>query len=270
MRQRHPFAFSIVAATFVFLTLPIGGDTVYGVDTPTTYATTNARFDLDNDKDAADRATMIELIQADVTATAQYIGSAALLPEVLQAMAAVPRHPFVPADQRRFAYANRPLPIGHGQTISQPYIVALMTHLLGVRQGDKVLEIGTGSGYQAAILRQLSKDIFTIEIVPALATGAKQTFSRLGLHSIQTRLGDGYFGWQEEAPFDAIMVTAAASHIPPPLVKQLKPGGRMVIPVGSHFYVQHLVLINKNSDGVLQTRQVLPVRFVPLTGGPNS
>ena len=224
----------------------------------------------DSDHYAQQRSRMLELIQQDVNATAQYIGSTSLQPRVLQALDAVPRHRFVPAAQRAYAYENRPLPIGYGQTISQPYIVALMTHLLGIAPGDRVLEIGTGSGYQAAILAELTNAVYTIEIVPALADRVKKTFAALNLGSIQTRLGDGYFGWPEFQPFDAIIVTAASSHVPPPLVQQLKPGGRMVIPVGSHFYVQHLLLINKDLKGKLHTRQVLPVRFVPLTGGPAS
>lgn len=218
---------------------------------------------------ARQRAMLIEAIKTDVEETASYIGTAALQTKVMRAMASVPRHRFVPKHQQRYAYKNRPLPIGYGQTISQPYIVALMTHLLDLKSTDKVLEIGTGSGYQAAILAELVDAVYTVEIVPELAKRAKSTFAKLNLGRIQSKLGDGYYGWEEHAPFDAIIVTAAASHVPPPLLKQLKPGGRMVIPVGSRFYVQYLVVINKDEHEKLNTRKVLPVRFVPLTGGPS-
>jgi protein-L-isoaspartate(D-aspartate) O-methyltransferase len=187
--------------------------------------------------------------------------------KVLAAMGRVPRHEFVPWTQRLFAYDNRPLPIGHGQTISQPYIVAAMTALLKVGAGDTVLEVGTGSGYQAAVLAQLGAKVATIEIVAPLAAEASERLRRLGYASVTARAGDGYEGWPERAPFDAIVVTAAASHVPPPLVRQLKPGGRMVVPVGAAFQVQQLLLVEKHADGTVTTRQVMPVRFVPLTGG---
>lgn len=216
------------------------------------------------------RKTLVETIKSDVEETAKFIGTNALQAKVMQAMATVPRHLFVPKPQRLFAYYNQPLPIGYGQTISQPYIVALMTHLLNLKSSDKVLEIGTGSGYQAAIIAQLSNAVYSVEIVPELAARAKKTFVELKLDSIHSKLGDGYYGWEEYAPYDAIIVTAAASHVPPPLIKQLKPGGKMVIPVGSSFYVQYLVVINKDENGKISARQVLPVRFVPLTGGPHS
>jgi protein-L-isoaspartate(D-aspartate) O-methyltransferase len=172
----------------------------------------------------------------------------------------------VPSDQQDYAYKNRPLPIGHGQTISQPYIVALMTDLIETKPDFKVLEIGTGSAYQAAILAELVDQVYSIEVIEPLALAAKERLQRLGYDNVHTRTGDGYYGWQEEAPFDAIVVTAAASHVPPPLIKQLKPGGRMVIPVGSRFMTQQLLLIEKSTDGKISTRQVLPVIFVPLTG----
>lgn len=216
------------------------------------------------------RIKLVESIKADVETTASFIGTSALQAKVMEAMATVPRHRFVPTQLRKFAYKNQPLPIGYGQTISQPYIVALMTHLLDLTPNDKVLEIGTGSGYQAAIIAQLASAVYSVEIIPELANRAKKTFAELKLDRIQSKLDDGYFGWKDYAPYDAIIVTAAASHVPPPLIKQLKPGGRMVIPVGSHFYVQYLVLINKDEKGNLSTRQILPVRFVPLTGGPKS
>jgi protein-L-isoaspartate(D-aspartate) O-methyltransferase len=179
----------------------------------------------------------------------------------------VPRHEFVPSAEVRYAYENRPLPIGHGQTISQPYIVALMTNLLRPGTGDTVLEIGTGSGYQAAVLARLTSRVHSIEIIEPLYREATGRLKRLGYGNVVTRSGDGYYGWPEAAPFDAIIVTAAANHIPPPLIRQLKPGGRMVIPVGASFLTQHLVLVEKTAEGGVTTRQLLPVRFVPLTGG---
>jgi protein-L-isoaspartate(D-aspartate) O-methyltransferase len=186
--------------------------------------------------------------------------------DVLQAMAEVPRHEFVPEGSRRFAYDNRPLPIGHGQTISQPYIVALMTELSEPDADDTVLEIGTGSGYQAAILGALVSRVYSIEIIEPLASEARERLGRLGFANVTTRLGDGYYGWEEHAPFDAIVVTAAASHVPPPLIAQLKRGGRMVIPVGGRFLTQQLLLIEKTMNDEIVTRQIAAVRFVPLTG----
>jgi protein-L-isoaspartate(D-aspartate) O-methyltransferase len=184
---------------------------------------------------------------------------------VVAAMRTVERHQFVPQSERRNAYENRPLPIGYGQTISQPYIVALMTELAQVGQGGRALEIGTGSGYQAAILAQMGVAVSTIEIVPPLGRAAAQRLARLGYDSVATRIGDGYHGWPGAEPFDAILVTAAASHVPPPLVQQLKPGGRMVIPVGPPFVTQQLVLVTRDAGGGVRTRQLLPVSFVPLT-----
>jgi protein-L-isoaspartate(D-aspartate) O-methyltransferase len=194
-------------------------------------------------------------------------GRPTLDPRVLEAMSRVPRHSFVPANLEDAAYENRPLPIGHGQTISQPFIVALMTDLMKLNAGDTVLEIGTGSGYQAAILAELVKSVYTIEIVEPLGEAARARLAALGYRNAEVRVGDGYYGWEAHAPFDAIMVTAAASHIPPPLVRQLKPGGRMVVPVGSPFLTQYLMLVEKRPDGGVTSRQILPVRFVPLTGG---
>ncbi len=215
----------------------------------------------------ARRRQMVAAIRADVIATRAYIGRRALRTEVLDAMGRVPRHAFVPQAVMPAAYENRPLPIGHGQTISQPYIVALMTDLLEIEPGEAVLEVGTGSGYQAAVLADLGAIVRTIEIIPALAREAQARFKRLGYDRITARQGDGYYGWPEAAPFDAIVVTAAADHVPPPLVGQLKNGGRLVIPVGHRFGVQYLLLITKSLEGKVQTRQILPVRFVPLTGG---
>lgn len=211
------------------------------------------------------RAQMVEVIRDHW----RRVGTEAVAPEISAAveaaMRAVPRHEFVPNELRGAAYADRPLPIGYGQTISQPFIVAFMSDLLNVKPGDVVLEIGTGSGYQAAVLAELGTRVYTIEIVPELGLQAGARLSRLRYLGVTTRIGDGYFGWKENAPFDGIVVTAAATHIPPPLVQQLKPGGRMVIPVGSPFLVQQLLLITKNEDGSVQTRQLLPVQFVPIT-----
>ena len=214
----------------------------------------------------ADRARMVRDIEADVKSTSSRIGKKALDVRVMETMGKVARHEFVPADQKRYAYENRPLPIGYGQTISQPYIVALMTDLLNVNPDAVVLEVGTGSGYQAAILAELVKAVYTIEIIPALGEQARKRLEALGCHNVQVRLGDGYYGWEEHAPYDGIIVTAAAGHIPPPLIQQLKPGGKMVIPVGGPFMTQELMLVEKGSDEKITTRQLLPVAFVPLTG----
>ena len=186
---------------------------------------------------------------------------------MLAALGRTERHRFVPPGLRDEAYENRPLPIGHGQTISQPYIVALMTDLLEVGAGDRVLEVGTGSGYQAAVLAELGVAVYSIEIVAPLAAEVSERLARLGYDGVGTRHADGYHGWPEAAPFDGIVVTAAASHVPPPLVAQLRPGGRMVVPVGSRFFTQHLMLVEKGEGDEVRVRQLLPVRFVPLTGG---
>ena len=214
----------------------------------------------------AERRQMVAEIAALARETAFETGRPILDPRVIAVLGKVPRHRFVPADELRAAYRNRPLPIGYGQTISQPYIVALMTDLMNLRPEHTVLEIGTGSGYQAAILAELVQIVCTIEIIEPLARQADARLRELGYARVRTRAGDGYYGWEECGPFDAIIVTAAASHVPPPLIKQLKPGGRMVIPVGAPFLAQHLMLVDKNRDGGIVTRQVLPVQFVPLTG----
>ena len=219
-----------------------------------------------NERFRDSRENMIRLIEADVRETSFYLKKSALDPRVLNAMARVPRHEFVPSDLIDLAYKNRPLPIGHGQTISQPYIVAIMTDLLNIEPGHRVLEIGTGSGYQAAVLAELNTRVWSIEIIKALGQQAQIRLQRLGYDNIELRLGDGYYGWPEQAPFDVIIVTAAANHIPPPLLKQLKPGGKMIIPVGSRFFTQELILITRSDNDEFITRQVLPVRFVPLTG----
>ncbi len=216
---------------------------------------------------SSQRKRMIGLIEEDVRRTSRLIGKKEFDRRVMDVMGLVPRHEFVPARKKPFAYENRPLPIGYGQTISQPYIVALMTDLLKTEPGDVVLEVGTGSGYQAAVLSKLVREVYTIEIIPELAGEAAQRLSRLGYKNVQGRMADGYYGWEEHGPFDGIIVTAVAGRIPPPLIRQLKPGGRMIIPVGSPFLTQHLVLVEKEKSGKIRTRQVLPVRFVPLTGG---
>lgn len=185
---------------------------------------------------------------------------------VVEATRTVPRHVFMPADVRRHAYRDGPLPIGHGQTISQPYIVARMTELLDLERGEKVLEIGTGSGYQAAVLGQITPHVHTIEIIEPLAERARRVLDEQGYDHVDSRHGDGYFGWPEEAPFDAIIVTAAAGHVPPPLWEQLAPGGRMVIPIGQTHSVQRLVVLEKEADGDRRSRTVMSVRFVPMTG----
>lgn len=185
---------------------------------------------------------------------------------VLRAMAAVPRHEFVPGASLRDAYGDHPLPIGHGQTISQPYIVASMTEELGIGPGSKVLEIGTGSGYQAAVLAEITDQVFTVEIVEPLADAAAERLLRLGYSGVRTLKADGWYGWEEHAPYDAIVVTAAPSQIPPKLVEQLAPGGTMVIPVGRAYAVQTLVRVEKDREGKISTRSLYAVRFVPFTG----
>jgi protein-L-isoaspartate(D-aspartate) O-methyltransferase len=212
------------------------------------------------------RAAMVDEVLLFAT-LARDAGEEALNKDVMRSLGTVERHEFVPERQRPYAYENRPLPIGHGQTISQPYIVALMTDLIEPERDFVVLEIGTGSGYQAAVLAKLVKHVYSIEIIEALADEAKASLARLGYNNVTTKLGDGYHGWEEHAPFDAIVVTAAASHVPPPLVRQLRPGGRMIIPVGGRFMTQQLLLLEKTKSGEVITRQIAAVRFVPLTRG---
>ena len=185
----------------------------------------------------------------------------------LRAMRAVPRHAFVPAELRDEAYENHPLPIGLGQTISQPYIVGYMTQLVRPKPGMRILEVGTGSGYQAAVLAATGADVYSIEIFRTLADSARTRLNRLGYKNVTVRHGDGHDGWPDAAPFDAILVTAAAGHIPPALTRQLEPGGRMVIPVGSVYGAQYLILVEKSDKGVVRTRTLLPVAFVPLLSG---
>jgi protein-L-isoaspartate(D-aspartate) O-methyltransferase len=208
---------------------------------------------------SAQRAQMVE---------SQIAGRDVRDDRVLAAMRAVPRHEFVAPEQARRAYEDRPLPISHGQTISQPYVVALMTELVRPTPTDRALEVGTGSGYQAAVLAQLVSHVYTIEIVPALASEATTRLKQLGYENVTVRAGDGYEGWPEHAPFDIIVVTAAPDRVPEPLLQQLKPGGRLAVPVGTPFSVQELQLIEKEASGTLRTTRVAPVRFVPLRRGP--
>ena len=219
------------------------------------------------DEYSLQRQQMVAIIEDDVYITEKYINKKSFNKIVMQAMNTVPRHEFVPASMRSMAYENRPLSIGHGQTISQPYIVALMTGLLQPQSGQRVLEIGTGSGYQAAVLSQLVAQVYSIEIIEELGESSTQLLGRLGYDNVETRIADGYDGWPQHAPFDSIIITAAISHIPPPLVEQLKKGGRMVIPVGTRFHTQYLTLVEKDMQGKVTSRQVLPVAFVPFTGG---
>jgi protein-L-isoaspartate(D-aspartate) O-methyltransferase len=211
---------------------------------------------------ASERHQMIEEIKEMAASIASETGLAPFDARVLAAMEKVPRHEFVPRAEAAAAYKNRPLPIGHGQTISQPFIVALMTDLLQLKDSDKVLEVGTGSGYQAAVLSVLAREVFTIEIIPELGEAAAKVLKRLGYANVETRIGDGYQGWPEHASFDAIIVTAAPDHVPPALVEQLRPNGRMVIPVGD--LVQDLMVVTKKPDNTTISTTIVPVRFVPL------
>jgi len=220
-----------------------------------------------DDHHARERRAMVEEIAADARATEPYTGRRAFDERVMAAMAKVERHRFVPDQWARAAYDNRPLPIGEGQTISQPFIVALSTDLLEPKPGDVMLEIGTGSGYQAAVLAELVRQVWSIEIVEPLGRKAERLLHELGYGNVGVRIGDGYQGWPEKGPFDGIVVTAAAPEVPAPLVEQLKPGARMVIPVGPSSAAQELLLIEKLADGTTTRRTVLPVRFVPLTRG---
>ncbi len=209
---------------------------------------------------------LIAEIQEEMRQTASLTGCDALSDEVLQALRQVPREKFVPPGEEPFAYVNAPLPIGHGQTISQPYIVALMTEILQPRPTDVVLEVGTGSGYQAAVLSGLVAKVYSIETVETLADAARRRLADLGYANVEVRHGDGSRGWPEHAPFDKIIVTAAAPRIPGPLVFQLKPDGRMIIPVGLPYASQELMLVTKDDKGQVHERPILPVAFVPLTG----
>ena len=215
----------------------------------------------------ARRARMLEEVDAMYAATRAETGIAAMSPAVRAALARVERHRFVPESQRAAAYRNHPLPIGAGQTISQPYIVALSTDLVQPRPGHTVLEIGTGSGYQAAVLAQIVARVYTIELIADLGHAAAARLAAAGYANVEVRIGDGYAGWPERAPFDGIVVTAAAPRVPQALVDQLKPGARLVIPVGASPAAQELLVLTKRADGGVDERRVLPVRFVPLVPG---
>jgi protein-L-isoaspartate(D-aspartate) O-methyltransferase len=222
------------------------------------------RMDQAQRKAQADR--LVREIEQDVRETSALLGTDRLDPRVLDAIRSVPRERFVPDNLQHEAYRNNPLPIGSGQTISQPYIVAVMSHLLDLpADGGRVFELGTGSGYQATVLGALGAEVYSVEIVPELAAQASQRLARLGFDAVHVRSGDGYQGWPEQAPFDAIIVTAAGPEIPQPLVDQLKVGGRLVMPLGPIHLTQSLILLTKQSDGQLGRREVLPVRFVPIT-----
>jgi protein-L-isoaspartate(D-aspartate) O-methyltransferase len=234
------------------------------------FALAVARFLLAQRDNEDYRKQREEMVRTQI-ATLRWSGSQAVRdPRVLDSMLKTPRHRFVPAELVAYAYDDRPLPIGYGQTISQPYIVAKMTELLEPKGEHRVLEVGTGSGYQAAVLSPLVAQVYSIEIIEPLGTAAHRRLETLGYKNIEVRVGDGYFGWSEKGPFDSIIVTAAANHIPPPLVEQLKPGGRMVIPVGNPFQTQMLMLVTKGSKGPhdLRVRNLMPVAFVPLVGEP--
>ncbi|NOQ52745.1 MAG: protein-L-isoaspartate(D-aspartate) O-methyltransferase [Desulfuromonadaceae bacterium] len=212
---------------------------------------------------------MLHTIEREARFTAPMTGRLAFNPRVMEAIEQVPRDAFVPVELLDQAFDNGPLPIGQGQTISQPYIVALMTDLLDPQPTQTILEIGTGSGYQAAILSQLVQQVYSLEIIPSLAARAAELLSRLGYDNIEVRTGDGHSGWIEHAPYDGIIITAAATHLPQALLDQLKPGGRLIIPVGMPYMSQELLLVEKDLAGKLHTRDILGVAFVPMTGGAN-
>jgi len=213
-----------------------------------------------------ERARMVQEIEAEVEHTSRLTGKGSFDARVMAVMNKVVRHKFVPSDKEPFAYLNEPLNIGFGQTISQPYIVGLMTDLLALRDDDIVLEVGTGCGYQTAILSELAKQVYTVEVIRDLSEQARERLSAMGGTNIEFRVADGYHGWSQHAPFDAIMVAAAAETIPKPLIDQLKPGGRMAIPVGTSYFGQTLTLVQKDNAGSITQKRILPVAFVPLTG----
>jgi protein-L-isoaspartate(D-aspartate) O-methyltransferase len=227
-------------------------------------AVTRAGLSVAQDRHSAQRARMVADIAVMARETGAATGRPRLSEAVMTAIGRVPRHRFVPLPQEGLAYENRPLPIGEGQTISQPFLVALMTDLLDPKPGDIVLEVGTGSGYQAAVLGELVAKVYTVEIVESLGRRAMQLLAQLGYRNVEVRIGDGYNGWPDAAPFDSIVVTAAPVEIPRPLIDQLKPGGRLVIPAGRSDERQDLLLVEKQPDGTSATKWLLPVRFVPL------
>lgn len=213
------------------------------------------------------RAIMVQMIQIEALLSSAVTGIEQIDARILEVMAEVPRHDFVPADLQPYAYGNHPLPVGHGQNVAAPYLVALMTHLIDPQPGDAVFETGTGAGYHAAVLAHLVDKVYSVEVIEPLAMAARATLDRLGYDRVEVRAGDGYYGWPSKAPFDAIIVKEALDHVPPPLLEQLKPGGRMVIPLGSELNGQYLTLVEKSLDGTITKRRVLPVRFSVLQGG---
>ncbi len=225
---------------------------------------------MSDDPHAVARRRMLDAIASDALRTAEWTGRPRFTERVMTAMDAVPRHRFMADGDERAAYVNRPQPIGHGQTISQPYIVALMTDLLDLTGAERVLEIGTGSGYQAAVLSLLAQDVYSVEVVPALGQAAKKRLAQLGYDNVHVRVGDGFAGWPDEAPFDAIIVTAAPERIPDALVTQLRPGGRMIIPIGRAHDRQTLTLVRKSDSGHVTVSDVLPVAFVPMVPGKSA
>jgi len=239
-----------------------GGDRASNRGTPQSAQTPEHRAQIDHEHPAFHQMVeqRTEMVRRQIEA--RQIGD----PNVLQAMRTVPRHAFVPAEQQPYAYADHPLPIGHEQTISQPYIVAFMTEALKLNHDSKVLEIGTGSGYQAAVAAEIAKEVYTIEIVEPLAKSAAELLTNLGYTNVHVRAGDGYRGWPEKGPFDAIIGTAAADRVPAPLVEQLSNGGRMILPVADGFGLQYLILLTKNERGELRQDKLIPVLFVPMTG----
>ena len=240
--------FLLISSVFYLVALPVG-------------------FAQEIDANTQLRMQMINEIGKDARRVAEYADIDSIDVGVTQAMEIVPRHLFMPEHVRPQAYENRPVAIGYGQTISQPYIVALMTDLLQPKPDHVILEIGTGSGYQAAVLSRLVNHVYSIEIIKQLQESAERALKSLDYDNVTTRVADGYYGWPEYAPFDGIIVTAAISHIPPPLVRQLKKGGTMVIPVGTRFQTQQLTLIKKDQTGAVTTKQIIPVKFVPFIGG---
>lgn len=246
---------TVITVSCMLFSLLIGG---CGATEPTT----DPNLEL-----TAQRHKMVRQIERHVQETAGYLGREALDPRIITALSDTPRHEFVPAALVNQAYVDRPLPIGDGQTISQPFIVAIMTDLLDLDSDCIALDVGTGSGYQAAILASLCTQVWSIEIVPALGRAAKERLARLGYANVEVRIGDGFAGWPEHAPFDAIVVAATGDALPPPLLAQLKRGGRMVMPVRHKNGGETLIVASKDEHGVISTRDIMPVRFVPLTRG---
>ena len=213
------------------------------------------------------RAIMVQMIQIEALLSSDVTGVDQIDARILEVMAEVPRHAFVPTELQPYAYGNHPLPVGHAQNLAAPFLVALMTHLADPQPGDVVFETGTGAGYHAAVLAHLVDKVYSVEVIEPLAMSATATLRRLGYDQVLARAGDGYYGWAAKGPFDAIIVKEALDHVPTPLLEQLKPGGRLVIPLGSELNGQHLTVVEKSADGAIQKRRVLPVRFSVLQGG---